>query len=345
MELRASRKKTLFTLVVLLGIPATSFWFLCVPFKTNGSHAPGELIDIGGYKLHIKKSGAGSPSVILEAGLGGFSTIWEPVQAEIATFTHVCSYDRAGMGWSEKSDRPRTALNIVYELYSLLHKANVPPPYILVGHSFGGFLVQWYAATYPDDVYALVLVDALHEMTGESAKSFNRTYYHLLSGAHYSWQWLLHRHENQLTMTLSNTTGIQASYLYSLLKNAIASIPPNLQEPLKSQYLQFSTLTTFLQETEFIAGLSTPLGFTTTKPLIVISRGRAIDQQSDAPALYSYLTAFHENIWDPLQKELATRSTQSKRIVATHSNHNIQWSEPELIVNAVKELVEKYRTQ
>jgi len=122
--------------------------------------APGQLVDAGGFKMHIHCTGEGSPTVILVSGLDDFSVMWSSVQPEIAKVARVCSYDRAGLGWSEASPSPRTSANMVKELHTLLVNANVEGPYVLVGHSFGGALARLYVHTYPDEVVGLVLVDA-----------------------------------------------------------------------------------------------------------------------------------------------------------------------------------------
>jgi len=123
---------------------------------------PGKLIDMGGYKLHINCMGAVSPTVILEAGLGSPQLVWDEVRSEIAKFTRVCSYDRSGLGWSEHGLQPRTSQQAIKELHILLEKAGVSGPYVLVGHSFGGYHVRLFASTYPDEVVGMVLVDANH---------------------------------------------------------------------------------------------------------------------------------------------------------------------------------------
>ena len=125
--------------------------------------APGQLVDVGGYKMHINCVGQGSPTVILEAGTGDFSLIWAYVQPEVAKYTRVCSYDRAGFGWSEASPHPRTGNMMVEELHTLLVKANIQGPYVLVGHSLGGLLARVYTHNYPDEVAGLVLVDSAYE--------------------------------------------------------------------------------------------------------------------------------------------------------------------------------------
>src|SRR3954447_27034480 len=123
---------------------------------------PGRLIDVGGWRLHLNCSGAskeGQPTVILELGLGDFSVEWSLVQPRIAATARVCSYDRAGDGWSDLGPYPRTLHQIVYELHTLLERANVRPPLLLVGHSYGGWLVQLYASEYAPQVAGIVLVE------------------------------------------------------------------------------------------------------------------------------------------------------------------------------------------
>src|SRR6266511_2788731 len=121
---------------------------------------PGQMVDVGGYRLHINCTGEGSPTVVIESGWGDMSASWGWVQPEVAKTTRICTYDRAGMGWSEASPEPRVAREYAKELHTLLAKANEPGPYVLVGHSMGGFTILVYAHDYPDEVSGLVLVDS-----------------------------------------------------------------------------------------------------------------------------------------------------------------------------------------
>jgi pimeloyl-ACP methyl ester carboxylesterase len=121
---------------------------------------PGEMVDVGGYRLHINCVGQVSPTVLLDAGSGGFSAQWVRVQQEVSGTTRVCAYDRAGMGWSEMGPDPRDAKQITGELHTLLSKAGIEGPYVLVGHSFGGMYMQTYANRYPDEVAGVALVDS-----------------------------------------------------------------------------------------------------------------------------------------------------------------------------------------
>ena len=112
--------------------------------------APGRLVDVGGHQRHLYELGTGSPAVVLESGISASSLNWRTVQVEVAKFARVCSYDRAGLGWSELCNQPCTPASLATQLHSLLHAAAVPAPYILVGHSFGGLIVRAFAALAED---------------------------------------------------------------------------------------------------------------------------------------------------------------------------------------------------
>lgn len=120
-------------------------------------------VDVGGLRLHVVARGRGAPAVVLDAGLGGTADSWSEVAPAVASFTRVVAYDRAGLGRSDAGPSPRTSGRIVEELKILLERSGVPPPYVLVGHSFGGLNVRLFAARWPEAVAGLVLVDATHE--------------------------------------------------------------------------------------------------------------------------------------------------------------------------------------
>ena len=122
---------------------------------------PGELVDIGGYRLHINCTGSGSPTVVIDAGWGDWSTAWGFVQPEVAKTTRVCTYDRAGTGWSDAGPLPRDATQFAKELHTLLQNAHIPGPYVLAGHSLGGLPVRVFAGTYPAEVAGVVLIDSM----------------------------------------------------------------------------------------------------------------------------------------------------------------------------------------
>jgi pimeloyl-ACP methyl ester carboxylesterase len=139
--------------------------------------ALGQLIDVGGHRLHIYCLGQGEPTVVMEAGLSGWSTDWILVQPEIAESAHVCTYDRAGYGWSDPGPLPRDSQQVASELHTLLSRSGIKGNIILVGHSLGGLFVQYYAKTYPQQVAGIVLVDSVHPNQSLSMKEDVRKKY------------------------------------------------------------------------------------------------------------------------------------------------------------------------
>jgi len=130
---------------------------------TNDPKPVGQMIDIGGRKLHIHCTGTGTPAVIVENGGAGFSFDWELVQPQVARFTRICTYDRAGYAWSDPGPEFDTFDQASHDLHVLLANAGIHGPYVLVGHSLGGMLVRYYQAKYPGEVVGMVLVDSSHE--------------------------------------------------------------------------------------------------------------------------------------------------------------------------------------
>ena len=120
---------------------------------------PGRLVDVGGHRLHLVRAGHGSPAVIFDAALGASSISWSFVLQEVARGTEACAYDSAGMGWSDAGTLPRTAGRIEHELHQLLARREVRPPYVLVGHSFGGLVARLFAARRREDTAGLVLIE------------------------------------------------------------------------------------------------------------------------------------------------------------------------------------------
>jgi pimeloyl-ACP methyl ester carboxylesterase len=152
----------LLALIVILALAGVAYQAVATQIDQRTYPAPGQMVDVGGYKLHIYCMGdvsEGSPTVILDHVGAANVAQWALVQPAVATTTRVCAYDRAGFGWSDPGPSPRDAQQNVRELHTLLTNADIPGPYVLVGHSFGGNVAQLYTATYPDAILGLVLVD------------------------------------------------------------------------------------------------------------------------------------------------------------------------------------------
>jgi pimeloyl-ACP methyl ester carboxylesterase len=152
----------LLALMVILALAGATYQAVATQIDQRNYPPPGQLVDVGGYKLHITCIGEGSPTVILEAAFPGTVANWSWVQPEVAKVTRACAYDRAGMGWSDPGPEPHDAHRIASDLRTLLHNAGVEGPYVFVGHSLGGLWVRQYAAQSPDEVVGMVLVDATH---------------------------------------------------------------------------------------------------------------------------------------------------------------------------------------
>ena len=152
----------LYPVVAVLAISAVGGGYETVreAVDANAYPMPGQLVDVGGHRLHLSCTGSGSPTVVLEPGAGAMSSSLGWITPEVARDTRVCAYDRAGRGWSDPADAPQDGDQIATDLHTLLHTAGVPGPYLLAGHSFGGLYTLAFAARYPDEVAGLVLVDS-----------------------------------------------------------------------------------------------------------------------------------------------------------------------------------------
>jgi pimeloyl-ACP methyl ester carboxylesterase len=153
-------------MIIILPLSGLLYQAIATEIDKSSYPPPGQLVDVGGYRLHlycIGQNTGGRPTVVLETGLGGLgstSSVWARVQPEIAKTTRVCAYDRAGLGWSDPSPKKRDAQNIAAELHTLLQNSHTPGPYVLVGWSYGGLYVRAYASQYREEVKGLVLVDS-----------------------------------------------------------------------------------------------------------------------------------------------------------------------------------------
>jgi pimeloyl-ACP methyl ester carboxylesterase len=146
--------------ILILAILGASYQAIATWMDARNFPPPGQMVDVGGYRMHVYCSGSGSPTVVLDALFPGTVSNWAWVQPEIAKTTRVCAYDRAGQGWSDSGPKPRDALHGAHELHALLEAAEIPGPYILVGHSLGGLTVRMFADQYPDEVVGMVLIEA-----------------------------------------------------------------------------------------------------------------------------------------------------------------------------------------
>lgn len=199
--------------------------------------APGRLIDVGGWHLHLQCNGQGDPgvpTVIIEAGAGAFSVDWSLVMAMSDSSFRLCAYDRAGTGWSSFGPSPCTFRQIVWELHTLLNRADIPPPYILAGHSFGGTLSRLFTLTYPDDIAGLILLNSIHELefktmvNGEIVTSAStatgRPIPDIQSADPFDLSSLPEQHQNQLKQIAEHMAVQQIQFPYNQLPDEVLEV-------------------------------------------------------------------------------------------------------------------------
>lgn len=261
---------------------------------------PGKRFDVGGYYLHIHCMGKGDPTVIVDVGLGDDSTDWQIIQQTVAKSAHICVVDRAGYGWSDFGPSPRTSEKIAAELAILLEKANLQPPFVLVGHSFGGYNIRLFAANYPDKVAGVVLVDASHE-----------------------------DQYNQFQIKLPDNDHQYSSIVISPKLAYLASSPAKpaaLSErafyAAKAEIMALNKSATQLHRAPTLPAI----------PLIVISRGK--------PEWYGPTKLQQrEKTWQSLQQNLSQLSPISTHMFAHKSGHDIPQQQPEIIVEAIEQVI------
>ena len=269
---------------------------------------PGQLVDVGGHRLHLNCTGTGSPTVVIEAGLGDWSTSWAgSVQPEVAKTTRVCTYDRADLGWSDAAALPSDAAQFAGELHTLLQNANVPGPYVMVGHSLGGFIVRIFAYDYASEVAGVVLVDSMNP--------------------------------KQVTESLSNKLALVSSLEAALARVGVGqllmklpaiaqSIPPGQEAyyPLLFRPQTFQTTANEYRE----------LPASATEAAAVTSFG-------DLPLIVLTAELNNNPGWPEWQNELLQLSSNSQHLIAENSGHSIQVDEPDAAVSAILKMVELVR--
>jgi pimeloyl-ACP methyl ester carboxylesterase len=284
----------------------------------------GQLIDVGGHRLHLLAKGADGPTVVIEQGAGGPSLAWFGLQAEIAQFARVCLYDRAGYQWSDPVAGPRLIEDRVKDLYALLVKAAVPEPYVLVGHSYGGFLVRLFARDHRDSVAGLVLVDTPEEGVYFRREVLSR--YSQIAGM-------------LVAMKFLSRMGLPR-LLNRWLADRTSDLPPQVSDRLNAgmvrrEYFAAASddITSLRRASHWLSNPGV-LGSLGHLPLVVITHGQPF------PGPFAVL----ENGWREGQERLAALSTNSELLVAEKANHIIHHDDPKIVVDAIRRVVTAVRT-
>jgi pimeloyl-ACP methyl ester carboxylesterase len=312
----------LLALIVVLVASGASYEAIMAAGDASRYPARGQRVDVGGYRLHISCIGDGSPTVVLDAGQGGFSLDWSLIQPELATTTRVCAYDRAGYGWSDPSPQPRTPRQIAEELHTLLGNAGIEGPYVLVGHSAGGKHVRLYATRHPQDVAGMVLVDARTEYVDANRSP------EALAAEHKQ------QRRFQRTICVAARIGLVRPFwaaLWPKVWPATQNLSAETRAEIGVLQARSQQIKTVLREDAFLTqdnsqlNSAAPLG---NVPLIVLAAGQSVEQ---------------DTLWQDAQEQLARDSSNAKLTIASGSGHYIHWEQPTLVVDAIRQVVEAAR--
>lgn len=308
-------------LIVLMGAAAAGFVYQTIAAQRDKRRfpPPGQLVDIGGRRLHLNIMGEdnGGPTVILEAGMVSFSSNWAWVQPEVAKVARVVAVDRAGLGWSDPGPKPRDAGQSARELHTALEKLGVSGPYVLAGHSYGGLAVRAFAALYRDEVAGMVLVDGSHPD-----------------------QWVRMGVSSKVVGTSNHVSGLLARFgLFRIFKSEFKLLASGLPAPQYDELMALASASQALAsagDSLFVwDSISRPLvnaaGSLGDLPLIVLS-------VTNQPRMGAKLTE--------LQAELPSLSTNSDHITVQGAYHEglvAQEKHARVVTDAILRVVEAVR--
>ena len=266
---------------------------------------PGRLIEVNGHRLHLNCTGEGRPTVVYEAAAGGSSLDWEKVQPVVAATTRSCSYDRAGLGWSEPSDADKTtSQDIAEELHELLRKAGEKAPYIMVSHSIGGFYLQMFAHLYPDEVAGAVLVDSSHKDQFDWYQKYAKA------------------SQNEPPTKTSERPSDEPSRTPETEKIVRAmNEDPKIAATEKREGAGIVDSVTLLRKFDSLPNI----------PLIVLTK-------SAERQLEDHWTTF-DLMWNQAQRDLTTLSPRSTQIYVPGAGHYIHQARPDVVIASILRIV------
>lgn len=300
--------------VLCLGLILFGAIYESVAEATDARSYPpsGQMVDVGGYRLHINCTGTGRPTVVIDAGWGDWSAKWSWVQPEVAKTTQVCTYDRAGMGYSEAGSLPRTAKQFAQELHTLLHQANIPGPYVLVGHSLGGLSVRVFAHDYAAEVAGVVLIESMSPAQFAQSPTDKSP------------------QQSSQPNGFSIPSALARIGLVRLLAEPLGlkpALPPGAQKAFTAFSVTPRSVQAWADEgsgmQESGAQARAVKSFGALR-LIVLSRG--LDLKPD---------------WQAMQAELLQLSSHSQHLIAEKSGHNLEIDQPEAAIAAIVKMVKQ----
>ena len=298
---------------------------------------PGRLVDLGSHRLHVFESGRGTATIVLEAGLMSTVLSWNDLQRELARSYRVVSYDRAGLGWSDLGPMPRTADRIVDELHAMLERAAIPPPYVLVGHSFGGLTMPLFAARFPEEIAGMVLVDpvAPAEWNPPSERDWKLT---RIGAKVCRRAALLSRIGIIRFVAFLLTSGVKkpAGYLVRLISRGtpadsgsvsspwFSALPANEKGMAAVFWVQQKFALTIASQLENLPASAARIGELDNfcdKPVVILSAGTAPEHRRKEHAA------------------MARRLPLGNHVLAGNSDHWIMQDDPDLVIGAIEKVV------
>lgn len=315
-------------LVLLVAAAGAAYNAGSLAYYRHGTGIPGKLYDVNGAPMHIYCTGQGSPTIVLETGLGDDFTIWAKVQPALSKLTRVCSYDRAGWGWSPRRAGMRDADTISAELHQLLAAAGVQTPIVLMGHSIAGLYLRAYAAQYPAQLAGLVLIDAATPLQDDRLPA------------------ALVKIQDAQRRELPFQQFLMALGWYRV-QGMCTSIPPGMESYsawIKADACVPSQLGAMGDELDALraSGNETvhagPFG---TLPVLVFSRDPTV-LASNWPAEVAKANAV---IWTRMQEESLALSSNSRQVVAKRSDHYVHIDRPDLVIDEVAKFIDNLRSR
>ncbi len=311
-------------------------------FRDRGRYPPlGRMVQVEDTQLHIYELGHGNPPVVMEAGIAGTLLGWALVEKQIAEFTRAISYDRAGLGWSSRSRRPRTVENMNRELHALLATAGISGPFILAGHSFGGLLMRAYAHRFPEQVAGLVLVDPVGVETWVNTSEGDRK--RLLHGAKLSRRGailarfgivraaldLLASGGRRLPKLIGKTAAGRGSMVLERLVGQVRHLPPECTPFIRSHW---SNSKSFIAMAEYLECLPA-------------SAQHVADLQIPSTIPVTILSAASSTESELRERERwAAESANGRHIQLQDCGHWIQIDRPEEFIDAVRRMIQSAPT-
>lgn len=292
----------------------------------------GRTVHAGTLKMNIDCAGSGTPTVILEQGGGMPGLGWMKVQPQVAQFSRVCSYDRAGYGWSEPGPMPRTVPRMANELKALLDASGEKGPYVMAAASLGGPIVRLYTKLYPNDVAGLILVDASHEDQQKRAQSVQPP--ELIAEnnreveSYQRWEWLrrplmLHLGIERFMVHFTQQSGQMPQVFWE--EYFYLSQKPGFQETVASEIRSLPDSSSALNAVN--------LG---DRPLTVLTAGKMTF--TPEPFLTKEIEDKIRNAFYEMQTEQTRLSTRGKQIIVPDSGHVIMFERPDAVISAIREV-------